>query len=152
MTERGPWRSLIASLAADAEFAAGASAAQIAATEEGIGVSLPGDLRSLLLESDGVQADFGVDVIWSCAELAKQNIEFRSFEDFRELYMPFDNLLFIGADGGGDQFAYAIAADGRIPNKDIYRWDHETDGRVWFSGRLTQYLERRLSPSNYEGG
>lgn len=145
MTEPGPWRSLIQGLASDAEFAMGASVERISAAEEALRVSLPAELRCLLLESDGVQADHSV--IWSCAELAKQNIDFRSSENFRELYMPFDNLLFIGADGGGDQFAYAIAADGRIPNNDIYRWDHETDGRPWFSAHLRQYLERRLSPS-----
>jgi hypothetical protein len=150
MTKPGPWRSAIEGLASDAEFATGATAERISATEEALGVSLPEELRSLLLESDGVRADNCADVIWSCAELVKQNIEFRSFEDFRDLYMPFDNLLFIGADGGGDQFAYAIAADGRIPNNDIYCWDHETDGRPWFSGHLIQYLERRLSPSYYE--
>jgi hypothetical protein len=151
MTEIGPWRSLIRGLASDAEFAASASTAQVFAAEKAIGVSLPDDLRSLLLESDGVRANHGADVIWSCADLAKGNLEFRNTEAFRELYMPFDNLLFIADDGGGDQFAFAIAADGRIATGYIYRWDHETDGRAWFSSHLTQYPERRLSPSYYEG-
>jgi hypothetical protein len=145
----GAWRTLIGGLAADAEFAAGASENQIAKAAEALGIPLPDDLISLLVESDGVQADHGADVIWSCAQLAVRNLKFRRFEDFRKLYMPFDNLLFIGGDGGGNQFAYAITAAGEIISGDIYRWDHETDGRGWFSATLGQYLEVRLNPSYY---
>jgi hypothetical protein len=146
----GSWITLIGGLAADAEFAAGASENQIAKAEEAVGMPLPDDLKSLLFDSDGVRADHSADVIWSCAQLAARNLKFRRFEEFRKLYMPFDNLLFIGGDGGGDQFAYAIAANGEIISGDIYRWDHETDGRGWFSGSLEQYLEIRLSPSYYD--
>lgn len=146
----GPWRKLIRGLTADAEFAAGASESQIAQAEEALGIPLPDDLKSLLLESDGVRADHGADVVWSCAQVAARNLKFRRFEDFRKLYMPFDNLLFVGADGNGDQFAYAIAASGEIIGADIYRWDHETDGRGWFSGTLVQYFEARLNPSYYD--
>jgi hypothetical protein len=144
------WRALIAGLAADAEFAAGASQGQIAAVEETLATRLPDRLRSLLLESDGVRADGGSDVIWSCAELVKQNLQFRRYEPFRELYMPFDNLLFFGDDGGGDQFAYGILMNGDILQFNVYRWDHETDGRAYFAGGLEQYLEFRLSPSYYD--
>lgn len=151
MAETGSWRMLIEGLAADAEFTTGASEDQIAkVVEEALGIPLPDDLKSLLLESDGVRADYSADVIWSCAVLVEQNLVFRRFQDFRELYMPFDNLLFIGADGGGDQFAYAIHANGEIAKSDVYRWDHETDGRGWFAGNLRQYLEFRLKPSYYE--
>jgi hypothetical protein len=144
------WRSLIEGLAADAEFSTAASKDQISKAEEALGNPLPDGLKSLLLESDGVRADGGADVIWSCAEMVKQNLVFRRHEPFRELYMPFDNLLFFGADGGGDQFAYGILMNGGIPEYNVYRWDHETDGRAYFAGSLTQYFELRLSPSYYD--
>jgi hypothetical protein len=147
MSDVGPWRSLIEDLTEDAKFSPGASEGQISQAEKAIGIPLPEHLRSLLLESDGVRADYGFEVIWSCTELVERNLQFRRYEPFRELYMPFDNLLFIGRDCGGDQFAFSIMANGEITKHDIYRWDHETDGRVWFSGRLRQYLEFCLSPS-----
>lgn len=146
----GPWTSLIEDLSDDPEFSPGASEGQIVQAEKAIGIPLPDHLRSLLLESDGVQADSGASIVWSCAELAERNLDFRRDESFRELYMPFDNLLFIGDDGGGNQFAFGITAAGEIAKDDIYRWDHETDGRAWFSGGLRQYLESRLSPSYYD--
>jgi cell wall assembly regulator SMI1 len=150
MADTGLWKSLVEELASDVEFAPGASEAEIAAAEKAIGQRLPNDLRALLLESNGIQDENGGGLIWSCAEIADQNVEFRSIESFRELYMPFDNLLFFGDDGTGDQFAFGITADGKISKNDIYCWDHETDGREYFSGHLRQYLEFRLDPAYYD--
>lgn len=65
-----------------------------------------------LLECNGFRDEDGADVIWSAAKLAERNLAFRRNEDFRELYMPFDNLFFIGDDGTGDQFAFGITAEG----------------------------------------
>jgi hypothetical protein len=150
MSDGTAWKSFIASLAGDAEFQPGASEAQILAAEKAGGIPFPGQLRSLLMESDGVRADNLADLIWSCRQLAELNNEFRRREGFRDLYMPFNNLFFFGDDGGGNQFAFGIVAAGKIVNDAIYRWEHETDGRVWFSRDLRQYLERRLNPSYYK--
>jgi hypothetical protein len=84
-------------------------------------------------------------VIWSSEQIEKQNLEFRSNADFRELFMPFDHLLFFGDDGGGNQFGFAIDGDGMIRRLDIFRWDHGTDAREWYAGRVEQYLERRFA-------
>ncbi len=69
---------------------------------------------------------------------------------FKELYMPFDHLVFFGEDGGGDLFAFAVHADGRNHKDDIYRWDHETDGRSWYAACLEQFLEMRFDIENEE--
>jgi len=150
MAGQGPWKSIVGSLADDVEFAAGATEAEIAQAERAMGHRLPDDLRALLLESNGIQDENGAGLIWPCADIAEQNLAFRREEGFRELYMPFDNLLFIGDDGTGDQFAFGITADGKVSTGDIYHWDHETDGRAWIAGDLREYLEFRLDPSYYE--
>jgi hypothetical protein len=138
------WKQLAQTHAADAKFAPPATESQLAAAERELGVQLPDTLRELLLESDGVIADYGAGVIWSVSDILKHNREFRTMESFRELYMPFDHLLFFGEDGGGDQFAFAIQADGQIHNFDIYRWEHEHDARSWFAGRLERFFELRF--------
>jgi hypothetical protein len=138
------WKQLAQTHAADAEFAPPASESQLAAAERELGVQLPDTLRELLLESDGVIADYGAGVIWSVSDILKRNREFRTLESFRELYMPFDHLLFFGDDGGGDQFAFAIHSDGQIHKFDVYRWEHETDARSWFAGRLERFFELRF--------
>ena len=58
--------------------------------------------------------------------------------------MPFDHLLFFGDDGCGDQFAFAIQADGLIHKGSIFRWEHESDARSWFAARMEQFFENRL--------
>lgn len=105
---------------------------------------MPAQLREFLLEADGFSADYGSRVIWSVGHLEEQNRQFRTTAGFKDLYMPFDHLLLFGDHSGGDFFAFAIHADGQIHKRDIFRWDHETDGRAWFAGHLEQFLETRL--------
>jgi hypothetical protein len=138
------WKRLTKDYARDAEFGPPTSEGQIVAVEQALGIRLPTLLREFLLEADGVTADYGSGVVWSAADIQKRNQEFRSLPSFRDLYMPFDHLLFFGDDGGGDQFAFAIHADGQVHKHDVFRWEHETDARSWFAGRLERFLETRL--------
>lgn len=142
-TNAPSWKRLVKKAASDAEFAAPAVAPDLETVEQALGIQLPQDLRELLLESDGVKAHYGSGVVWSASEIRKQNELFRTDEGFKELYMPFDNLLFFGADGGGDQFAFAIHADKRIHKRDIFRWKHESDERVWLANCLEVFFERK---------
>ena len=136
---------MVVSLAPDAKFAEPTTETRLAALEQTLNVHLPEDLRQLLLEFDGLIADLDAEVVWSVAQIERQNQQFRREKSFRDLYMPFDHLLFFGEDGGGDQFAFAIQADGEIHNPDIFRWEHETDARSWYARGLEQFFERRFS-------
>lgn len=138
------WKELITSEATDAEFAPPATESQLIAVEDALGIPLPPQLRDLLREFDGVTADYGAGLVWSIADIQRHNQEFRTTEAFRELYMPFDHLLFFGDDGSGDQFAFAIDADGQIRKHDVYRWEHESDARSWFAARLEQFFKKRF--------
>lgn len=142
------WKSLVTLAASDAGFAAPAAETEIAAVERTLGLRLPPGLREFLQESDGVTADYGSGVVWPVADIQRRNQEFRGATSLRELYMPFDHLLFFGDDGGGNQFAFAIQADGHIHKSDVYQWEHETDARSWFAGNLESFLARRLKQSD----
>ncbi|MEE1787648.1 SMI1/KNR4 family protein [Streptomyces sp. SP17BM10] len=134
------WRQLILELAPDAELAAPASDDTLADVERALGQRVPPDLAGLLRECDGVVRR-GLDVVWDAARIARDNRGFRTTEDFRQLYMPFEPLMFFGDNGGGDLFAFV-----RTPERDhdVFVWDHETDSRSMVTGRLRQYLERSL--------
>jgi hypothetical protein len=56
--------------------------------------------------------------------------------------MPFDHLLFFGAEGNSDLFAYRILNGVIPPTSWIYERDHESDNREWFAHGLKDYLER----------
>jgi len=67
-------------------------------------------------------------------------LELRTFEDFKDLYMPFDALLFVASAGNGDLFGYAVL-NGAIQKDDIYVWDHEDDSRTWVASSLKDFIK-----------
>jgi SMI1-KNR4 cell-wall len=112
--------------------------------EKGFGFKLPQQLKDVLLESNGIQGEYGLGLLWTIEEIIIRNKEFRSNPDFKELYMPFDNLLFFADAGNGDQFGFSIV-NGQISRNDIFVWNHENDGRVWVAPNIIKYFEWWLS-------
>ncbi|CAL9452448.1 hypothetical protein SUDANB32_02462 [Streptomyces sp. enrichment culture] len=133
------WRDLIESFPS-AESDSPADPSLLDRIESELGQSLPSDLRSFLLESDGLTDEYGTDVVWSAQRILDDNMHFRGDEQFRSLYMPFDSLMFFGDNGGGDQFAFV-----RVPERnEVFVWDHETDSRNLVSPALESYLRSAL--------
>lgn len=132
------WRDLISSAAPEATFSEGASSTSLAAAEEALSQPFPGDLRDLLRESDGVRGAHGLGLVWSLDQIVADNLLFRSNEDFRQLYMPFNPLLFFADAGNGDHFAVLSPP---IDRDDIFAWDHESDSRRWVASNLRTYLQ-----------
>jgi hypothetical protein len=141
------WRDLISGLFADAKFRAPATTAELEVAETELQISFPGELRSLLLETNGVAAHYSTPVVWPVDEMITQNRMFRHNAGFAELYMPFDSLLFFGDGGNGDHFGYRILGGQIRATSFIYEWDHEGDDRVWFATDLPDYF-RRSVPSD----
>ena len=65
----------------------------------------------------------------------------RTTPDFVSLYWSFDQMLFIGEEGGGDLFGFRVLQDQKLP--EIYLWEHEDDSRAWFASSLADYFGRR---------
>ena len=64
------------------------------------------------------------------------NAAFRANTEFRDLYMPFDGLVFFADAGNGDQFALSLSG-----NHEVYVWNHEDDSRTWVASSVLAYLE-----------
>lgn len=135
------WRDLIGNAFRDAKFYVPASTREIGHAERELGVEFPGELRQLLGETNGVSANYSAPLVWPVDEIIAQNRHFRSSKAFAELYAPFTDLLFFGAEGNGDLFAYRVT-DGRVADTSIYEWDHETDDRARFASDLKEYVGR----------
>jgi hypothetical protein len=135
------WRTLIGSAFSDATFYVAASAKEIEWAERDLEVVFPAELRQLVLETNGASAHYSAPLVWPVSEILEQNKHFRQSAAFANLYKPFTDLLFFGAEGNGDQFAYRIVA-GRIDDTSIYEWDHETDNRSRFASDLKDYIRR----------
>ncbi|MFJ9181105.1 SMI1/KNR4 family protein [Streptomyces sp. NPDC102360] len=132
------WKELINRLGVEWELADPALQDDIAAVEAALRHPFPDDLKALLSESNGVRDEFGGGVVWDLQRIQEDNTFLRTDESIRELYMPFDSLLFFGDNGGGDQFAFARTGTGT----NIYVWDHENDSRMNVADGMEQYLNR----------
>jgi hypothetical protein len=118
---------------------------QLDEAERQLGLVLPSDLRAVLRESNGVEGEYELGLLWPLDRIVEDNFRFRTSEDFKSLYMPFSHLLFIADAGNGDQFAYPIRADGTIRCPDVFVWSHEEDSRTWVAPSLRLYFEWWLS-------
>jgi hypothetical protein len=134
------WRDRLRSLTPKSEFSEPASQISIAHAETALKVEFPAELASLLKESNGVQGEYGLGLLWSVERIEEDNLKFRTFPDFRKLYMPFSALLFFGDAGNGDQFAYTIL-EGEVRRGDIFVWDHEDDSRIWVAPSLSVFYD-----------
>ena len=134
---------LLEKLQIECKFNNSASHAEILELEVALNINIPVELKSLLNKTNGISDKYGANLIWSAEKILKENKDFRADEGFRELYMPFENLMFFGDEINSDLFAFIIL-NNRINRHDIYVWEHETDSRVWFASNLENYLKKRL--------
>ena len=138
------WRELVSKHDDSISFAAAASSFEVDQAAESLGVPFPESLRSALLESNGIEGEYGEGLLWPVSRIVSDNLLFRSNPDFRELYMPFDCLLFFADAGNGDQFAFVVL-DGEVRREDIFVWNHEADSRSWVAPHLEAFYERWLT-------
>ena len=131
------WRERILGWEPHADFHDGAAEEAIRACEAALGQSLPHDLAELLRESDGVEGEYGLGLIWPAERIRTDNLAFRSDSTFARLYMPFDPLMFFADAGNGDQFAF-VMLDRPV---DVFVWNHETDSRTMIAPSLATYLQ-----------
>ena len=143
--EQAMWKELIQQFTSECEFSEPVSPGQIIAADSSLGVEMPVVLRELLCETNGVQGEYGLGLVWNLDRIVEDNLMFRQNADFRDLYMPFDHLFFFADAGNGDQFAFPTQADGLIHRLDVFVWNHEDDSRSWVASSLKDYLDRWLT-------
>ena len=134
------WRDLISKHCPTARFSPPASDAALHAAEAALQIVLDEQLRDCLRESNGVFGEYSLALLWPLQRIVADNIAFRANRDFKQLYMPFDCLLFFADAGNGDQFAFPIQ-DGEIRRHDVFVWNHEEDSRSWAAPSLQRYFE-----------
>lgn len=138
------WLEFIKAVEPKAELLVGVTESQLASLEKTLNISLPSELKSLLIETNGIRDEFGLRLIWSVEEIERHNLKMRTDPIFIDNYMPFNNLLFFADAGNGDKFAFSIV-QGAIRRPDIFVWNHEDDSRTWVAPTLKDYLEWWMS-------
>jgi hypothetical protein len=114
--------------------------------EERLGVVFPNELKSLLLQTNGVrekvptvkgEIDSGYFLL-SIERILEINMLNRS--QLSDYTMPLDCLLFFAENGFGDYFAFAVV-NGKVPHSRIYFWDHEDDSRPSIAPSLEYFIK-----------
>ena len=121
-------------------FRSPATAEAIGSAESALGAPLPEELRELLRETDGIDGEHGLGLLWPAARIGEDNARLRSDPIFGEHYLPFDGLVFFSDAGNGDQFAISM----RGP-QDVYVWNHEDDSRTWVASTVTEFVRLWLA-------
>lgn len=134
------WKKWIRTISKEYVFHAPADVNKLEEMKDIFNLKLLDELQSLLEETDGVTDQYGCHLVWSTSRMIKENVNLRSYEEFKDLYMPFDCLLFIADAGNGDLFGYSIL-NGSIQKADIYVWNHENDSRNWVAPSLKKFIE-----------
>jgi cell wall assembly regulator SMI1 len=124
----------------EATFREPAGSGLIRTVEQELGHGLPGELRELLAETNGIEGEYGLGLLWRAERIAQDNAHFRTNEELRDLYMPFDGIVFFADAGNGDQFGVSLSG-----NHEVYVWNHEDDSRVWVAPTILGYLENWMT-------
>lgn len=119
----------------EAHFAEPATSETIASAESHLGHPLPSELREVLAETNGIEGEYGLGLLWAAERISEDNARFRCSTLFADLYMPFDGLVFFADAGNGDQFFVSLSG-----NNEVYVWDHESDSRTWVAQTVSSYL------------
>ena len=138
------WKELLTRRSPTVSFRPAALPATVLRAQEALRLTLPADLEALLLETDGAEGEFGLSLVWPIERIVHDNLMFWHDGSFRDLYMPFDSMLFFSDAGNGDQFAFPLRS-GRVLKTEVYAWNHENDSRTWVAPSLEVFFEWWLS-------
>ena len=133
------WKETIHSISSNLSLKNPATKEELIEIQKCLLVELTNDLSQLLQETNGIAGEYG-DFIWSVSKIKTENMNMRNIVDFKDLYMPFDCLLFFTDGGNGDLFGYSIL-NGIVQRDDIYVWNHENDSRNWVASSLEIFME-----------
>jgi len=128
----------------DCKYGPPASAETIASAEKTLGCPIPGELKDLYHQADGIWAHHGTSLVMPIREALKENERLRHSPLFRHLYMPFDNMLVFGGTGNGDLLFFRVHIDGSVAS-DVFIWDHESDSRSFFADSLKDLFLRHAT-------
>ncbi|PFU37953.1 SMI1/KNR4 family protein [Bacillus cereus] len=132
------WKNTIRSISSNLSLKNPATKDELAEVQKNLQLELPNDLYQLLQETNGVEGEYG-QFIWDASKIKIENMNMRNIFDFKDLYMPFDCLLFFADGGNGDLFGYSIL-NGIVQRDDIYVWNHENDSRTWVAPSLKIFM------------
>lgn len=128
------WRAFINSLnsCSDSkfEFNLPATEYELLTLQEKFKLSeLPEELLELYTQTNGIEEyldNYNIEeLIWPIERVIETNLEFRTYPGFKDLYMSFDQLLFVSDAGNGDLFGF-VTINGNFDRNDVLCMESRT--------------------------
>ncbi|WP_164545504.1 SMI1/KNR4 family protein [Paenibacillus albus] len=133
------WKDYINTFTQEYTFNPPANENEVAQISEKLGVVCPDELIGLLLETNGIDHEFGYPLIYSTLQIVDRNIEERTSEDNKEIGLSYDDMLLFSDAGNGDYFGYIIKNG--VVQEGIYVGDHEEGSRTKVVSSLREFIK-----------
>ena len=138
------WVERINDVCAGVTFAPPASEGELERAQAQLGVSIPTDLRGLLLESNGCHhPGLHLELVWSLDRVIEDTLRIR--RELSQRGARDRSLVFFADAGNGDQFAIQIHQTPPVGTSYVVVWDHETNEIRQVADNLGEWLEGWLS-------
>ena len=151
-------RKLVEGLESKAIFQPPASIQDVAELEAKLNTTLPAELQSLLLETNGVMSVLRIDdgewfndmwLLWPTTDIVDQNRHLRlatmhPYDDNRRYCERADELLFIASDGADGIFAHPVNANG-VAEPSVLVWTPIGDELTPIAPSLKDFVEGWLT-------
>jgi SMI1-KNR4 cell-wall len=146
-------------VASEPAFQPPASYEGVAAVEQVLNVKLPTDLKSLLLETNGILEMLRIDdgewfenlwFFWTTSDIIEENLHIRRatmhpYDDNRRYCPRADELLFFAGSGWTDvQLAYPVNGEGLAESR-VVAWYPILNELIELAPDLAQFIEGWLS-------
>ena len=93
------WRDLIESHWSGCDVGGSSTDAQLEQCEDELSIALPESLIGFYRDCDGLSSPSGECIIYSIDDLISTNVDLWLNDEYIELFMPLECLLFIGNSG-----------------------------------------------------
>jgi len=133
------WKNYFQGISEECTFSTPTTKNEIDKVESLLNVTLPQELKEIMLETNGVKGSYELGLIWPLDRIINENKHYRD-GFLEEYYMPFENLVFFAESGIGDLFAFPVSQN-RVCRDDVFVWNHENDSRMWVAPSVTKYVE-----------
>lgn len=119
------------------------SESDLQAVQVALGLIFPDELLHFYRQTNGLGEwldgmEIG-ELIWNLERLSEENQHYRTAPLFKDIYLPFDSLLFFGASGMGDLFGYLVE-NKKVKDDGIWVWNHEDDSREPVAPNLESFV------------
>lgn len=116
-----------------------ADESEVEKIEKDLALHIPEDLKNILLKTNGIEDEFGGELIWSAEYILHENKWLRDELSSEVETYNFEDYFFFSDAGNGDLLGYRMETS-IVKNPQIYLWNHEENIYTEIAQSLYEFL------------